>query len=123
MIMSKKNKISMQEYLEALKTVETYHCQLREESAKATDLQEKMLMLDVLLKEVDMPVRLQKIVNEYINTFGNTSMQNVNVYNFLKIRNAGKKSWADFEQIREEYMKKWADKSMTPFSNGQGAAE
>jgi hypothetical protein len=103
--MSEEKKISMQEYLEALKIVEMYHFQIMEQ-ARQVNARTRWSISDLLLKEVGISGRLQGVLSDYTRAYGNTDLCNINKYSFSKIRNAGKKTWDEFIRAREEYLQK-----------------
>jgi hypothetical protein len=99
------NRISKEEYLKALQIVESYHNQIFKEAnlIRQSPIIRTMLS-EFLQQDKDIPTLLRNALNEYLEAFGDLSLDTVSKSNFYKIRNAGKKSWLKFEELREVYI-------------------
>jgi len=60
--------------------------------------------------------RLQKNLAEYHNIYGNCPIKDVIKYNFMRVRDAGKKSWDEFENARKRGLSELTD-SPNHFAN------
>jgi hypothetical protein len=99
------NKITKAEYLKALEIVESYHEQVFHDAnliRQSPIIQTKLS--ELLQKRKDIPTLLRNALSEYLRVFGDLPLEAVSKSNFYKIRNAGKKSWDKFEELREEYI-------------------
>lgn len=99
------NKITKEEYLKALQIVESYHNQIFHDA----NLIRQSPIIQTTLNEFlqnskDIPGLVESALTEYLKVFGDLSLQSVKRSDFLKLRNAGKKSWGKFEELREEYI-------------------
>lgn len=99
------NKITREEYLKALDIVESYHEQIFHEAniiRQSPIVQTKLS--DFIQHCNDMPGLLCSALNEYLRVWGDLPLKLVMKSDFLKLRNAGKKSWNKFEELRENYI-------------------
>jgi hypothetical protein len=99
------NRIALQEYLDALQVVARYHRQLMDESKTKRQLT-GMSVTDFLRSESlesNITIRLEHILVEYRKYFDDCNINDVIKSDFLKIRNAGEKSWSEFERARLDY--------------------
>ena len=100
------NEITKEEYLKALDIVEAYKKVHPEENQVIQSPVLEIRLLDFLQNCTYIPKRVENILSEYFQTFGNSSLDSVRKQDFLKLRNAGMKSWNEFVEIRNEYSKK-----------------
>jgi hypothetical protein len=99
------DKISKEEYLKGLDIVERYHRQMLENMVLSMDVPAVGARIsDFLSEESDISIRLHSCLVEYIKAAGDIFVERVRKKEFMKIRNAGKKSWDEFNAKRELYL-------------------
>jgi hypothetical protein len=98
------NRITLQEYLNALQVVEHYHKQLMDESKIIKRRLMGLSITDFLRSDTNTGIRVEHILIEYRSSFGDCDIDDVIKGNFLKIRNAGGKSWSEFVTAREKLL-------------------
>lgn len=99
------NKITKSEYLKALGIVESYHEQIFHEANLIRQSPIiRATLSEFLQRRKDIPTLLRNALCEYLEASGDLPLDAVSQSNFYKIRNAGKKSWDKFEELREEYI-------------------
>jgi uncharacterized protein with gpF-like domain len=64
------------------------------------------IKLSEFLDNSDITAKMYNILVQYMTQFGDVVLQSVLKGNFLKIRNAGKESWTQFNDVRQSYLTK-----------------
>lgn len=92
--------ITREEYNKALDVVIAFQEQIFNNfrNAKKTDIIEFVRKSDISTRTSNSLLEVKKMGFDFI--------EDVNERYFLKARNAGIKSWAEFDKIRNEYLKK-----------------
>lgn len=97
--------ITKDEYLKALAIVETYHNQIFRYAnfvRQSSIIQPSLI--DFLQNCKNLPAYIERILAEYIRIYGDIPLNNVVKAEFIRFRNAGKKSWMLFNELRNEYI-------------------
>ena len=98
-------KVSKEDYLRALAIVEGYHRQMLENMVLSLDAPEVGARIsDFLSEESDISIRLHSCLVVYKEAVGDVFVERVRKKDFMKIRNAGKKTWDEFNAKREIYL-------------------
>jgi len=101
--------ITKEQYLEALTIVETYHKQLNLAVVRHSYDGKRILVDDWINENRPMPIRVYQALihaeqygkNKGKRTF--TYMDEINMSDFVSIRNVGVKAWRDFLKLAPDY--------------------
>lgn len=91
------NKITREQYLEALEAIDQYH--LQNDNIKRIEQSGKTL-IDVWVASHNCSVRLSNILRNYPEYFPVKYIEDVNWRDFKRLIHAGHKSYQEFEALR-----------------------
>ena len=98
-------KISREDYLKALDIVEAFHLNLFEERRYVEDAPVVAIRISgFLAEEEDLPVRVYDALKRYKEVAGDVYIEKVCKFDFIKMRNVGKKTWIEFCDIRGDFL-------------------
>ncbi len=96
--------ITRKEYIKALTIVEDYHRQLNEAIAKVRDY--RGIPVADFVRDVKISARLWSALNFFMESRPDRPicLEEINEFEFRKLRNTGRVSWKEFVEKREQYM-------------------
>ncbi len=93
------NEISRPEYLEALEVIDHYH--LQEDNIERINQSGKTLIREWVASH-SCSIRLVNALHNYLEYYPVKYIEDVSMRSFLKVRNAGGKSWVEYLHLRED---------------------
>jgi hypothetical protein len=104
--MSNKVRITRHEYLKALTLIEAYRQQIAEHGKDFDDGTKSILLKDWLEIAI-ISSRLRNVLNKC--DWDTVYLEDINFHIFLRLRNAGKRSWQEFIAVREKYYQQYSN--------------
>jgi hypothetical protein len=103
--------ITKEEYSAALETVLKYHQQIRMEVDAVDEIinpkDEKTIGWFLDHTDVVCSTRLRNILRDQVMWYEDMPLKEYSKSHFLKMRNAGRGGWAEFERLRDSVLNKW----------------
>ncbi len=94
--------ITRKEYIAAVTVVEGYHKQVEDSIAEIRN-RPKTPILEFVQK-VELSCRVRSAMERFMESPVEFSLEDINEFEFLKLRNTGRVSWKEFVEKREKYL-------------------